>query len=494
MLPRIDSDLDGMPDAWESVVGLEPLRANADENPDGDWLTNIQEYNAGTHPLVANARSIQSGISGNFTFGSVTTIVDSDHDGMSDAWEQQFGLNTGINDASGDLDGDGFSNLFEYNAGTRPNQGDFLAGAKGTSLPFTIDTGAYPLGFTADSDGDGMPDWWEAKYGLNLAVNDAAGDLDQDGVSNLNEFRLGTDPTRADLAYDVWALSALFLFDTIGGLPDTDGDGMKDWWEQAHGLNPLVNDAGQDPDGDGRTNLAEYNAGTDPQINDWRGPSRNESLAFLADTGGFNGGYATDTDHDGMPDWWEIKYSLNPAVNDANGNPDGDALTNIQEYNAGSDPRAFDFLVIDDGEGNVFVVDTGGRFLDSDHDGIPDWWERLFSGGSTNLVAGDDSDGDGRSNRDEYVSRTNPGDPASVFHVAAVTVPNPLQPWEWVLTWDTVSDRLYRVYSHTNLITTWPTTAVFQVQGDGAPKSYTNSTNNGLPHFYRITVELIPIP
>jgi hypothetical protein len=46
---------------------------------------------------------------------------------------------------------------------------------------------------------------------------------------------------------------------------DTDGDGLPDVWETAHGLNPNVNDAALDPDHDGMSNLQEFVAGTDPQ-------------------------------------------------------------------------------------------------------------------------------------------------------------------------------------------------------------------------------------
>jgi hypothetical protein len=46
-----------------------------------------------------------------------------------------------------------------------------------------------------DSDGDGMPDEWEKKYGLNPLLDDADLDLDGDGFTNLEEYLHKTDPT-----------------------------------------------------------------------------------------------------------------------------------------------------------------------------------------------------------------------------------------------------------------------------------------------------------
>ena len=49
-----------------------------------------------------------------------TLPLDSDGNGLADAWEQQFFGGIGV-DPNADLDGDGLNNLREYRAGTNPN-------------------------------------------------------------------------------------------------------------------------------------------------------------------------------------------------------------------------------------------------------------------------------------------------------------------------------------------------------------------------------------
>lgn len=50
---------------------------------------------------------------------------------------------------------------------------------------------------TGDTDGNGLPDWWELKYFAVLIGTDPNGDADRDGASNLYEYLSGTTPTNA---------------------------------------------------------------------------------------------------------------------------------------------------------------------------------------------------------------------------------------------------------------------------------------------------------
>jgi hypothetical protein len=55
-------------------------------------------------------------------------------------------------------------------------------------------------GSSADSDGDGTPDWWESLYGLDPNLATTNSDFDGDGWTDLQEFRLGSDPSVSNRA------------------------------------------------------------------------------------------------------------------------------------------------------------------------------------------------------------------------------------------------------------------------------------------------------
>jgi|GEM_PF-1561034 len=160
-----------------------------------------------------------------------------------------------------------------------------LIGARGNADHISIGFDV-PAGLSLD--GDGLPDDWEIRY-FGDTGQDAAGDTDGDGVSNLDEYLAGTDPT----------------------VSDTDGDGLPDGWELAHGLNPLLaSDASADGDDDGLSTLQEYVLGTDVNVAD----SDGDGLSDGAEVNDWHTDpLAVDSDGDGYADGDEVERGTDPV-------------------------------------------------------------------------------------------------------------------------------------------------------------------------------------
>jgi hypothetical protein len=197
-------------------------------------------------------------------------------------WDLYIGGKMILNDASFYPPGDPMFTLFGH-----------------TKAPVRLDR--LSIGFTnplfPDADNDGMDDTWETAHGLDPTANDRDLDYDNDGLTNIAEYILGTDPDN----------------------PDTDGDGLPDGWEVQYGFNPLVPEPASvlnsDADGDGLTLLQEAKAGTNPNN--------------------------ADTDGDGLSDGVEVRAGLNPLRYDADEDTDGDGVSNRQEIANGTNPNDY---------------------------------------------------------------------------------------------------------------------------------------------------------
>jgi Glucodextranase, domain B/Thrombospondin type 3 repeat/Bacterial TSP3 repeat len=113
----------------------------------------------------------------------------------------------------------------------------------------------------ADSDGDGLPDWYEQRHGLSLSINDANIDTDLDGLTNIIELQIGSNPNIKDTDQDGWEDGREVNTEgTSAVLADTDQDGINDNLEAAANTDPLNHDS----DGDGFTDGFELISLTNP--------------------------------------------------------------------------------------------------------------------------------------------------------------------------------------------------------------------------------------
>ncbi len=299
---------------------------------------------------------------------------DIEDSGGSSSWDNELGADDGNN-----IDSDP---LFFRNPGTNGtgdygdlhltasspciDMGDNAATAIGTDMDGdarvygdAIDMGADER---VDTDGDGMPDYWETLHG----VEDPDGDKDSDGLTNLAELITGTSPADADSDDD----------GTSDGDEDNDGDGLSNRDEMIHSTDP--NDPDSDDDG-----LSDYDEvithgadPNDPDSDDDELSDYDEVITHGTDPND------PDSDDDGLSDYDEvITHGADPNDPDS----DDDGLSDYDEVNThGTDPNDPDSD--DDGLSDYDELNTHGtdpNNPDSDDDGYDDAPEMYHGSSAT---------------------------------------------------------------------------------------------------------------
>ena len=221
----VDSDSDGMPDAWEIAQSFdESNAADASLDADNDDLSNLREYLAGTDPhdpdsdnddVLDGAEFYQgtdplSSASKPAWFNFSGNLADLDGDGLSDAWSLWSGGKPRI--ALADDDGDGMSNLAESEAGTDP------------------DDPASRLDLFISKDADDLVLTWP-----NLAMKSQAVDAsltlnEWDPLTGLPASTVNGSRRQQVIPSSMLSGEGSFYRATVGPI-DSDGDGVEDWTE-----------------------------------------------------------------------------------------------------------------------------------------------------------------------------------------------------------------------------------------------------------------------
>lgn len=240
-----------------------------------------------------------------------------------------------------------------------------------------------------DGDNDGLPDSYELANTIPPSPTsmDPTADLENsgtgDGLANLQEYQLGTDPLD----------------------PDSDGDTLEDGPELTGvGLRPATDPTEFDTDGDGLSDGVESNTGsfvnsgdtgTDPTVAD----SDGDSLSDGVETG--SGSYIdendtgthpllTDSDADGAEEWYEINAAFTDP-SDPNDKPnipyplpdpvptdEGSSTKPVQVYILSGQSNMVGFGRVDGtGDDTLETISkTNGRFPNLVDDLSNDWSSR----------------------------------------------------------------------------------------------------------------------
>ena len=198
-LEALDTDLDGIGNNADSdddgdgvVDGLDvfPLDSTETLDTDLDGVGNNADPDDDDDGVVDSLDA--------FPLDS-TEILDTDLDGIgnnADTDDDGDGVSDEDDalplDPSNDTDSDGVANNIDIFPLDPTETTDIDFDGVGDNSDVYPNNSLYAF----DSDGDGMPDAWESRYGLDPNdPSDASSDVDDDGVTALDEFLAGTAPS-----------------------------------------------------------------------------------------------------------------------------------------------------------------------------------------------------------------------------------------------------------------------------------------------------------
>lgn len=122
---------------------------------------------------------------------------------------------------------------------------------------------------------------------------------------------------------------------------------------------------------------------------------------------------------------------------------------------------------------------------DADGDNIPDWWAIQYYGGETNAVAGDDTDHDRMTARDEFVCRTDPTNRASFLGLLPITQTST----GMVIRWSSETNVTYVLQRGTNMLLGFDGVLAEGLEATAPTNTYTDTNAPAAQSmFYRVIV------